>query len=322
MKNWILHSIYLIFLSVIFTNYAQEKPIMGYKIEGDYIVFTFDKRDYDNGSHHQGKNQLEFDDFEIKNVVVAGNFNNWSRSKWKMKKIDENIYQLKKKIEDFDDQFNWEFKFVVNNNYWAEPNKKSANLTPSKTSFGYILPTYNYKIIPIEINENGNASFFLNGYKNAKKVVLSGSFNKWDEEHFLMKKTENGWKLTLQLKPNLYEYKFIVDGKWIEDPSNKNKIENEYGEYNSVLDIQQEINFLLEDFQNAKEIFLAGDFNNWSKDSFKMVKTKNGWKYTTKLSYGKHHYKYIVDGIWKLDPKNPVKEYDFSGNINSVKMVK
>ena len=171
MKNWILHSIYLIFLSVIFTNYAQEKPIMGYKIEGDYIVFTFDKRDYDNGSHHQGKNQLEFDDFEIKNVVVAGNFNNWSRSKWKMKKIDENIYQLKKKIEDFDDQFNWEFKFVVNNNYWAEPNKKSANLTPSKTSFGYILPTYNYKIIPIEINENGNASFFLKGYKNAKKVV-------------------------------------------------------------------------------------------------------------------------------------------------------
>lgn len=53
-----------------------------------------------------------------------------------------------------------------------------------------------------------------------------------------------------------------------------------------------------------------------------MTKTKKGWIFKTKLSGGKYHYKFIVDGKWKLDPNNPIKEYDWDGHINSVKMVK
>ena len=53
-----------------------------------------------------------------------------------------------------------------------------------------------------------------------------------------------------------------------------------------------------------------------------MAKIAFDWIFTTQLSGGKHHYKFIVDGNWYLDPSNSVKEYDGSGNINSVKMVK
>ena len=53
-----------------------------------------------------------------------------------------------------------------------------------------------------------------------------------------------------------------------------------------------------------------------------MTKTANSWTFTTKLSGGKHHYKFIVDGNWYLDPNNSVREYDGNGNINSIKMTK
>jgi hypothetical protein len=53
-----------------------------------------------------------------------------------------------------------------------------------------------------------------------------------------------------------------------------------------------------------------------------MNKTKNGWEYKLKLFGGKYHYKFIVDDNWIVDPENPVKEYDYNGNINSVYIVK
>jgi len=53
-----------------------------------------------------------------------------------------------------------------------------------------------------------------------------------------------------------------------------------------------------------------------------MAKIAFDWIFTTQLSGGKHHYKFIVDGNWYLDPTNSVEEYVGNRNINSVKMVK
>ena len=322
MKNKLLHIIFIIFISISFSGFSQEKTIKGYKINGDYIVFTFDKRDYESGTNHKNQERLDFNDFNIKNVVVAGNFNNWSRKKWKMEKVDENLYQLKKKITDFDDDYNWEFKFVINNSFWAEPSENATNITSAKTRYGNRLNTYNFRILPTQITEDGNANFFLNGFKDANEVILSGSFNRWNEDLYKMVKTNTGWKLNLQLKPETYQYRFIVDGKWMEDPDNNKRIENEFNEFNSVLEIYKEVTFILDNYKNAEKIVLSGSFNNWSEDKFKMKKTANGWIFTTNLAGGKHHYKFIVDGNWCLDPNNSIKEYDESGNINSVKMVK
>ena len=80
--------------------------------------------------------------------------------------------------------------------------------------------------------------------------------------------------------------------------------------------------FRLCDFENANTVILSGDFNDWSEEDYKMTKTDNCWTYTKRLSGGKHHYKFIVDGQWITDPHNSVKEYDGEGNINSVCMVK
>lgn len=319
--KYFIHIAFIIFSFTHIDSFSQEKEIKGYRIDGDEVVFTFDKRDYTEATNENTKERLEFKDFDIKNVVVAGNFNSWSRDSWKMKQITENIYELRKRLDEFKDDFNWEFKFVINSSIWAEPDENVSNITFAKEGDKNYY-TYNLKLYNGYPSKNGNAKFFLKGYRNAKKVILAGSFNKWNEELFAMKKTNDGWELILQLKPNRYEYRFIIDGYWIEDPSNLNKTPNEYGEYNSVIDINKEVKFYLDGFLNAKKVILAGSFNNWSENSYEMQKAENGWIYTTRLPYGKHHYKFIVDGDWKTDPSNPVKEFDGHGNINSVKMVK
>ena len=43
-----------------------------------------------------------------------------------------------------------------------------------------------------------------------------------------MTKTKSGWELTLQMKPDIYQYRFIVDGHWMEDPHNPHKTKNEF----------------------------------------------------------------------------------------------
>ena len=319
MSNLKLHS--FLFVIISFFSYAQNERFKGYKIEGDTVVFSFDVRDYTKFTKEHTGQVLDFNDFDIENVVVSGEFNNWSRDNWYMKKINEYKYELRKSITDFNDEFSWEFKFIINNTYWAEPSRYDSNIEKA-TKNGYRLGVYNLKMYTAYPNENGNASFKLRGFTNAKKVIVAGSFNKWNEKLFSMKKNKDGWELTLQIKPGTYEYRFIVDGRWMEDPNNIHKKRNEYNEFNSVLDIQEYTAFKLRGYANAKKVILAGSFNNWNDSDFVMQKTDYGWKYVVPLSGGKHHYKFIVDGEWITDPNNSVKEYDGNGHINSVRMVK
>lgn len=321
MKQLKSHINCLFFVLVSFISYAQKEFFKGYKIEGDTVVFSFDVRDYSKFTQEYTGQVLDFNDFNIENVVVSGEFNNWSRNNWKMKKISEFKYELRKNIDDFNDEFSWEFKYIINNSYWAEPSRKDLNITKA-TKDGHRLGVYNLKMYTAYPSENGNASFKLHGYKNAEKVIVAGSFNKWNENLFIMKKVNDAWELTLQIKPGEYEYRFIVDGHWMEDPNNPHKKRNEFNEFNSVLDIKEYTTFKLRGYTNAKKVVLSGSFNNWNEQDFVMQKTDYGWKYVIPLSGGKHHYKFIVDGEWITDPHNTVKEYDGNGHVNSVRMVK
>jgi 1,4-alpha-glucan branching enzyme len=49
----------------------------------------------------------------------------------------------------------------------------------------------------------------------------------------------------------------------------------------------------------AKEVFLAGEFNAWDNQSLPMKKSKGGvWKTTVKLPPGRHEYKFFADNVW------------------------
>jgi hypothetical protein len=72
----------------------------------------------------------------------------------------------------------------------------------------------------------------------------------------------------------------------------------------------------------AKAVFVAGEFNHWSKTATPLKRDADGrWTATVPLPVGKHAYKFIVDGEWKVDDANPEQAQDGFGGMNSVMTV-
>ena len=70
---------------------------------------------------------------------------------------------------------------------------------------------------------------------DAREVCAAGDFNGWDIHANPMKKDRNGlWKVTLPLMPGRYEYRFIADGQWENDPSCSCCVPNKFGSLNCV----------------------------------------------------------------------------------------
>ena len=306
-----------ILIAGILVGHSQNK---GYRIEGKKVIFTFDSRDYHIFTQDNDGNKRKAGELSIENVTVSGEFNNWLLEGWEMKQVSPYTYELAKALTDFDSRVNWEFKYVINHAYWAEPDTTFPNISESRKG-NFWLDVYNLNLYTLIPDENGNTSFFLPGHQKAREVILSGSFNKWNETSLRLNKVTSGWKITLDLPPGVHTYKFIVDGEWLCDPGNPRKTLNEFGGYNSVIRITAPTTFRLESYADAKQVYLSGTFNNWNTKDMPMKCVKGVWEITADLPGGKHHYKFIVDGKWITDPENEIVEYDKYGHLNSVIMI-
>jgi 1,4-alpha-glucan branching enzyme len=70
---------------------------------------------------------------------------------------------------------------------------------------------------------------------------------------------------------------------------------------------------------DAVEVILMGDFNNWNPKRHPMKSAGNGmWNKTVMLPFGTYEYKFIVDGDWRLDPKNNQMCANCFGSQNNV----
>ena len=81
----------------------------------------------------------------------------------------------------------------------------------------------------------GNTTFKLKGYSEANFVVLSGTFNNWNQSQFVFGREGDEWVCRIDLEPGKHAYKFIVDGNWILDPANPATEEDAAGNVNSIL---------------------------------------------------------------------------------------
>ena len=86
----------------------------------------------------------------------------------------------------------------------------------------------------------GGTVFTLKGHADASLVVLTGSFNNWNQSQLLFARDGEGWVCRIDLDPGVYQYKFIVDGDWLLDPSNPQTAEDEAGNVNNVIEVKPE----------------------------------------------------------------------------------
>ena len=160
--------------------------------------------------------------------------------------------------------------------------------------------------------------FYLEGFESAQQVLLTGSFNDWNEVELQMKRVEGGWALDYVIGPGDHQYKFIVDGSWIVDPKNPLVMNDGKGNNNSVIIHKPNHIFVLQGYPEAKQIVLSGTFNNWAEQGYLMKRVGDAWELGVYLLPGKHQYKFIVDGVWITDPANPLWEENEHSTGNSI----
>ncbi len=74
---------------------------------------------------------------------------------------------------------------------------------------------------------------------------------------------------------------------------------------------------------DAKEVFIAGDFNNWTADKNSLMEKVDGvWRKKMVLDPGSFYYRFVVDGEWIDDPVNPNKRTNPFGQSDSLIEVK
>ncbi len=72
-------------------------------------------------------------------------------------------------------------------------------------------------------------------------------------------------------------------------------------------------------FQDAQNVLLAGDFNNWTPANTPMQSDTLGqWRATLPLNPGRYRYRMVVDGQWITDPHNQYVEANEYGELNNI----
>lgn len=221
-------------------------------------------------------------------VYLSGSFNAWATEDIKMIKTDTAWY-----CDINISPGKYYYKFIVDGEWFADPENRMRE-DDTYSGFNSIYFACNY-------------TFALPNNETAKKVILTGSFNEWNERDAVMYKQNDKWILPVYIEDGNYQYKFIVDKKWITDPKCNTNIDDGYGNINSTMSIGAPTLFTLNAFGYAKEVYLAGDFNNWRRNEIKLRNENNQWKCLYVLAPGNYQYKFVVDGNWVEDPRGTMK---------------
>ena len=231
-----------------------------------------------------------------KNVFLAGSFNNWNPHEMRMLKVAGgwaiNLYLR---------EGTHAYKFIVDGEWVLNPLSKVTRPDGSGHENSFI-------------SLGDTMYFMLRGHSAIKEVHVAGNFNAWNASELLMDKVDGGWRLPYVLAAGNYEYKFILDGRWITDPENPYTLKSG----NSFIAVKPNHVFTLKGYAGARKVILAGSFNGWDQDAYEMIIKNDIWVFPLYLSPGKHTYKFIVDGRWIIDPGNPLWENNQYRTGNSV----
>ncbi len=190
-------------------------------------------------------------------------------------------------------------------------------------------------------------------------VYLAGSFNGWSESETRMTDSDGDgiYKVTLELEPGRYQYKYIADGSWTEDPYSESYTDDGFGGQNSVLNVPSGESSITvgvatemeegevekeEEVAETKEVpagrvpvtflyqtdtgasvNLAGSFNDWSDSATPMTDRDGDGIYMVKMNLepGEYQYKFVQGGNWITDTSAEKLVDDGFGGKNSVLIV-
>lgn len=90
------------------------------------------------------------------------------------------------------------------------------------------------------IRQSPEGIVFRSQWPGARQVQLAGDFNEWMPHTTPLTRLDDAglFETVLKLSPGRYRYRLVVDGRWAYDRENPNTETNEYGEINSVVEVE------------------------------------------------------------------------------------
>lgn len=301
----IIYSLFTLIAVQLFPAYSSMAQTSNFSIRDGNMVLTIPK-DWTQASCDSTMNYLDLAKINVDSLIKKNMLGELGKEGWKIRKHPK----IKGTIELYKPVSDLHGKFIKSLD--TDLMRKVQASAPAKVDFGRNKISFTH----IREDKNGITTIELKGHIEAKKVMISGNFNQWSVMLNPMQKTTNGWQVKLPLAHGKTLYKFIIDGKWIHDEMNPQIEPNGTNGLNSVY-FRTNYTFVLEGFESAKTINLAGNFNDWNQTEINMLRKEDGWYLPVFLNEGTHYYKFIVDGKWILDPKNENSRQDGFGNTNS-----
>ncbi|MCI0746111.1 MAG: glycogen-binding domain-containing protein [Verrucomicrobia subdivision 3 bacterium] len=84
----------------------------------------------------------------------------------------------------------------------------------------------------------GALTEFVASFPGASSVCIAGTFNDWHPQATEMINVGGDrWVKALSLEPGCYEYRFVVDGRWVDDPAATETAPNAFGTRNAILNV-------------------------------------------------------------------------------------
>jgi len=171
--------------------------------------------------------------------------------------------------------------------------------------------------------------YILFTFKSDEKTAFAGAafdFDSYTKVYQFKKDKDSGIYFLVINNPQkeIIKYRLIVDGLWIADPFNPEKIKEINSVEISVLRLPEkpdnEINypytkngetfFYYRGSENIS-VYLAGSFNSWDPFMYLLEEKKPGEYYITlRLPPGKHNYYFVANGQIVPDRRNPDVVWD------------
>jgi hypothetical protein len=115
---------------------------------------------------------------------------------------------------------------------WNVEPIQQVQVAASASEPGDLLPVASTDGVPLVVQQ------FTFYEKGLKSVAVVGSFNNWDAESTPMTEVSEGvWSVSVPLRPDIYQYQFILDGeKRVTDPSAP-EVASDFGSPNSIVTV-------------------------------------------------------------------------------------
>lgn len=300
----------LLILLVVFLKLGSAQPNLENicRVEENKLIFKF-FTNWSGEEQYKIARMFSIDTLFIQTALQSDSFFIFENEKWMVEHEGGKIVYVSKLLLNKPDVLIEKY-----DNIWNLPNE---NILPPQYQFLNRFGVNDFKYKNSFMYSDSVATFYIPGFKSAKKVYIAGNFNGWSTFETPLQKNDSGWVVKIHIHPGKIIYKYIIDGNWTLDPGNNQTENDANGIVNSVAFAPNYV-FKLNGFLNEKKVSVSGNFMLWKKKGIPMQKKANGWEVPVYFQEGTYTYKFIVGKKWIEDPDNHNKTFDTDGNVNSV----